>query len=230
VNPVSGVLSEAWALYRAHWQQFATIALLVYVVIGVISVVLLLFGWVGQIVAGVAAIVGAYWLQAAIVRAVEDVRDGRVDLSVRETFASVRDRLGSVIGAAILAGIGIAIGLVLLIVPGLVLLTWWILIIPVIVLERTAALASFGRSRELVRGHGWNVFGVIIITILVLLGVSLVLDVVLTPLPDWLASFISQLVSGTVFGPFVGITWTLLYYRLREANEGAGTAFGAPAV
>ena len=44
---------------------------------------------------------------------------------------------------------------------GLVLLTWWILIIPVIVLEGTRAGEAFSRSRELVRGHGWSVFGVI---------------------------------------------------------------------
>jgi hypothetical protein len=37
--------------------------------------------------------------------------------------------------AGLLAGIGIAIGLVFLIVPGLILLTWWCLIVPVVVLE-----------------------------------------------------------------------------------------------
>ena len=61
----------------------------------------------------------------------------------------------------------------LLIVPGLVLMTWWVLIIPVVVLERTSAGAAFGRSRELVRGYGWNVFGVIVLTLLVLLAFDL---------------------------------------------------------
>ena len=28
-----------------------------------------------------------------------------------------------------------------------------------IVLENRGAIEAFGRSRELVRGHGWNVFG-----------------------------------------------------------------------
>ena len=54
----------------------------------------------------------------------------------------------------------------LLIVPGLFLLTIWIAVIPAIVLEGRGIGESFGRSRDLVRGNGWNVFGVIILTIL----------------------------------------------------------------
>ena len=49
--------------------------------------------------------------------------------------------------AGLLAGICIALGFVLLIVPGLVLLTIWAVIAPVIVIERTGALEAFGRSR-----------------------------------------------------------------------------------
>jgi hypothetical protein len=73
----------------------------------------------------------------------------------------VKPQLVAIVVAGVLAGIGIFVGLILLVVPGLILMTWWVLIIPVIVLERTNAGASFGRSRELVRGYGWRVFGVI---------------------------------------------------------------------
>ena len=58
----------------------------------------------------------------------------------------------------------------LLIVPGLFLLTIWIAVIPAVVLENRGIGESFGRSRELVRGNGWNVFGVIILTFLLLIG------------------------------------------------------------
>ena len=71
------------------------------------------------------------------------------------------------IGVGILAGIGIAIGFVLLIIPGLFLLTIWAVIVPVIVIERAGVFDSFGRSRELVRGSGWQVFGVIVVIFLV---------------------------------------------------------------
>ena len=62
-------------------------------------------------------------------------------------------------GAGVLATIGIFVGLALLIVPGLVLLTWWLVVSPVIMLEHRPVLESFGRSRALVRGSAWPVFG-----------------------------------------------------------------------
>jgi uncharacterized membrane protein len=149
--------------------------------------------------------------------------DGRADLSLGETFQRVRSRIPAIAVASILAGLGIAVGLVLLIVPGLVLLTWWVLIIPVIVLEGKSAGEAFSRSRELVRGHGWSVFGVIVLTFLLLAAFSIVLSLVLTPVADWLRGFISNIVSGTLTAPFIAVVWTLLYHRLR------GTAPPAPA-
>ena len=115
------------------------------------------------LITAVVSLVGTFWLQGALVYAVDDVRDGRIDSSIGDLFERVRPYLGTLIVAGILAGLGIALGLVLLIVPGLILLTWWCLIVPVIVLEGKRVGESFSRSRELVRGHGWTVFGVVII-------------------------------------------------------------------
>ena len=61
------------------------------------------------------------------------------------------------------------IGFMLLIVPGLILLTIWSVAAPVIVLS--ARRWALRRSRELVRGNGWPVFGVILI-LLVLVGAA----------------------------------------------------------
>ena len=66
------------------------------------------------------------------------------------------------LGLGIVAGIAIGIGFLLLIVPGLILMTIWSVAAPVLVLERAGVFASLGRSRELVRGNGWQVFGVIV--------------------------------------------------------------------
>src|SRR5262249_26383542 len=118
------------------------------------------------LVTAVVSLVGTFWLQGALVYAVDDVRDGRIDTTVAEVFDRVRPYLGTLIVAGIVAGIVIAIGLVLLIVPGLVFLTWWCLIVPVVVNEQkgVGVGAAFTRSRELVRGHGWTVFGVVLVT------------------------------------------------------------------
>jgi hypothetical protein len=152
------VLSEAWALYKAHWRHFLPLAFVVFLAISLISLVLaLLLGWIGAVFATLIGFVGIFWLQGALCEAVADVRDGRADLSLSDTLQKVRPRVAPLLGAGVLAGLGVALGLILLIVPGLILLTWWSLIVPVIVLERVAATDSFGRSRALVRGNGWNV-------------------------------------------------------------------------
>ena len=173
-----------------------------------------MLGWFGAILAAIISLVAFFWLQAALVKAVDDVRDGRADLSLGDTFEQAREKLSSVAVAAILAGLGIVVGLVLLIVPGLVLMTWWAVIIPVVVLEKKSAGEAFTRSRELVRGNGWGVFGVIVLMLLLLIGFEIVLSLVLSPLADWLRSFVSQIVSGTLTAPFVATVLTLLYFRL----------------
>jgi hypothetical protein len=225
VSPTQGVIGDAWGMYRRHWQHFLSISFIVYASVALISLVLtLLLSWFGALLGGVVSLIAAFWLQGALVRAVEDVRDGRADMSLGQTFESVRPHLGSIIVAGFLAGLAIVIGLLLLIVPGLVLLTWWILIVPAIVLEGKSAGESFSRSRELVRGYGWNVFGVIILTLLIYIGISIVLRLILTPLADWLESFVASIVVGTLAIPLLAVTWTLLYFRLREAKEPATPA------
>ena len=95
--------------------------------------------------------------------------------------------------------------------------------------EERSAGEAFGRSRELVRGHAWSVFGVIVLTILVVIAFNIVLSLLLLPVSDWLRSFISNIVIGTVVTPFVVVTWTTLYYRLRAAKEPPAEAPATPA-
>jgi hypothetical protein len=220
VTPTEGVLSEAWDFYRRHWRHLLPIAFVVYLAVALVSILLVaVLTWLGALIAVVISLVATFWVQGALVKAVDDVRDGRADMTLGETFQAVRPQLSSIVVAGILAGIAIAIGLVLLIVPGLVLLTWWILIIPVIVLERRRAGEAFSRSRELVRGHGWSVFGLILLTILLFIAFRIVLGLVLIPFADWLQSFLTEIITGTLATPFVAVAWTLLYYRLRGAKE-----------
>jgi hypothetical protein len=219
---LSGIFGEAWELYQAHWRHFVSIAVVVYLLLWVLSVlVTALFDRLGLVIAGFIAIAGAFWLQGALIEAVRDVRDGRADLSIRETLERVRPHFNRIALAGILAGVAITFGLLLLLVPGLILLTIWIVVIPAIVLEERGVLEAFGRSRELVRGHGWNVFAVIVLTFLLLLGVSLLLSVLLDPVENWVARLIGDVVGNTLVAPFVVATWTLVYYRLRADEEPA---------
>jgi hypothetical protein len=226
------IIGEAWRLYREHWRHFLPIALVVYLILGIVTLLLaLVLGVFGALAGGLLGIIGAFWLQGALTEAVADVRDGRADLSIGDTFRRVRPRLWSIVGAGILAGLGIVFGLILLIVPGLILLTWWSLIVPTIVLEGKPAMESFGRSRELVRGNGWNVFGVIVLTILIVIAISIVASILLFWIPgDELQSFVQSVVQNTLAYPFMALALTLMYFALaRPAAEPTAAPMTGPA-
>jgi hypothetical protein len=226
------IVREAWELYKAHWRTFVPLALIVYIVLGLITLVFaLILGWLGVVIGALASIVGTFWLQGALVEAVQDVRDGKQDLSIGETFQRVRPRLPALIVAGVLAGIGILLGLVLLIVPGLFLLTIWSLIVPTIVLEGKSAGESFGRSRELVKGNGWSVFGVIVITIAVMIVAQIVVALLTFWLPDGVDTFVSDVISNTLVAPFFAVALTLMYFALvqgRTVPPAAAEAYSPP--
>jgi hypothetical protein len=221
MSPLSGVLSEAWALYRRHASHFILISFVIFLGISVITALLSwALGTVGALIGLVFSLFGMFLLQAALVKAVQDVRDGRADLSLGQTVSAVMPFIGTVAVASILASIGIGIGFVLVIVPGLILLTFWSLIVPEIVIGGAGALEAFGRSWRTVRGYAWSVFGTYILVFLILIVGEIVLSVILFALPYGWRSFIADLVVDTLVVPFIAAVITLIYYRLTTVHGG----------
>jgi hypothetical protein len=227
---IGGVLSEAWSLYKRFLGRFFITAFIVFAVLDLLSALAdraagdswgaaLFWG----LVAALIGVIGYFWVQAALVETVNDVRDGRADRSVGETYSAVRPQLAAATVAGILAAIGIGIGLILLIVPGLYLLTIWSMLIPVIVIERRSAGEAFTRSREVVRGNGWSVFGLVLITFLLVAIASTIIRLLFTPLPDFLDAWLGSLVAHSLTVPFAAAALTTAYFRL-VAHEPAEPA------
>jgi hypothetical protein len=220
MSPLTGVLSEAWDLYRRFASHFLLIAFVIYVITALLVALLSLAGVVGAILGAILSFAATYVVQASLIKAVQDVRDGRVDLDLSQTVQAAFPYILPVIGASILAGIGITIGFILLIVPGLILLTFWCLIIPFIVLGGSGVFASFGNSWRTVRGYAWRVFGTYVLVFLILVAFSIVLGLILSLLPVFLRSFVNNVVTGTLIAPFLALVATLIYYRLIAAHGG----------
>jgi hypothetical protein len=211
------VVREAWRLYVAHWRHLVVLALAVYVLISLLVLALALL--IGPFAAFV-SLAGVFWLQGVLVKAVEDIRDGRPDLSLRETVAAALPRLNQLTAAGLLASFAIGIGLLLLVIPGLILLTIWSLIVPAIVLERAGVFDSFARSRALVRGETWAVFSVVAMSMLLLVLGSFALGAAFSPIdPEWLEVIVLDLVSNSLFAPFAALAWTVMYFELRRLKE-----------
>ena len=229
---VSGILSGAWNLYTRFFVQLVLVAVPVFLVLGLLDAIVSSLGdddfGLGVVLWGlislVISIVGYFWVQGALVEAVADVRDGRADLSVGEIYQRVQPRLPALIAAGIVAGIGIAIGFILLVIPGLFLLTRWSLISPSVVLEKRSAGESLSRSWELVKGHSWTVFGVILVTAVLSGLASAVIQALFVFLPDFLGTWIGGLVANSIVAPFIALAWTLMYFALARPEPEAEAA------
>lgn len=213
------VLRHSWHLYRAHWRHLVTIAAVLLVPLGAASASLRLLGWPGVVAGTVLDLAVLFLVNGALVTAVDEVRAGRPDPGVGATFSHAGRRLAVLAVAGVLAAVGIFLGLLLIVVPGLVLLTWWFVLSPVIMLEGAGVLGAFRRSRALVHGLGRPVFGVAILTLLVGLVVSFAVGAAALPLGGVASGYLQAVVGNLIATPFIAVAATLTYVELRRRED-----------
>jgi hypothetical protein len=204
------IIGRVFQIYREQAATLLPAALLVY---AVQLVAALLFPSFFVVAAVVGIVVGVFY-QGMVVRLVEDVQDGRRDHSIGELFRSVGPVALPLFGLAIVAGFAIAIGFVLIIIPGLILLTWWSVAAPALVIERAGVFGSLGRSRDLVRGNGWNVFGTILLVFLINIAVNIVAAIIGAAIGDDTGRGVVDWIAATLTAPIVALTSSVLYFAL----------------
>jgi hypothetical protein len=178
------------------------------------------FGSLGLIFVGLILTVVLNVLCQAIVLygAFQDMRGRPVNLveSLQVGFA----RFFPIIGLAIVAYFLITLASMLLIVPGLILLTMWFVATPACVVERLGPIRSMRRSSQLTKGHRWKVFGLILLV--AVLG-SIIIGVINLGF-ELMAGPIGALIAGVVlngiWGAFYAIAVVVTYHDLRVAKEG----------
>jgi hypothetical protein len=214
----AGVFERLFEVYRAQFTLIVPAAIIVFLPVAIISGAFVAGGGIAlALVAVVLSGVASTWLQGMVIEAVRDIQDGERDFSLGGLFRSVLPVLPILIGVGLLAALGIGVGLLLLIVPGLILMTWWAVVAPVVVIER-AGLGAFGRSRELVRGNGWQVFGIILVVFILQAVVNNILGAIAGD--SFAGQAIASLVSGALIGPVSAIAAALVYLELRKIKDG----------
>ena len=94
---------------------------------------------------------GEVFFAGVVMSAVSESMEGRPRPPLRSLVRALP--YGGLFAVDLLFSLGLALGLVLLIVPGLVVFARYVLAGPLLKLERTGVRGSFKRSRELARGH-----------------------------------------------------------------------------
>jgi hypothetical protein len=215
------VFERIFQIYREQFTLLIPAALVLFLPVAILNGVLLTSG--GALV-GLATIaiglIATYWFQGMVVQAVVDILDGRRDHTVGSLFSSATPFLGRLIGAGVLATIIIIIGFILIIVPGLIALTFLAVVAPAVVIDRLGVTDALRRSRELVGGNAWRVFGVLVVLFLVTALVSGIVNAIGGSVSDdSFAGFaIAELIVRVLLTPLSAIAATVMYVELRRAK------------
>ncbi|WP_300377706.1 hypothetical protein [Henriciella sp.] len=175
--------------------------------------------WLVSIIAGLLPLI----LQAAVVHTTVETMSGREPDFNSSLSVALRLFL-PLIGLSILMSLGIFIGFMLLIVPGLILITLWAVAVPAFVTERTGIIRAFGRSMELTEGQRWRIFALIVIAWIAMFIVGLFIAALGgagyqgMPSSFW-DVFLNSIVS-TAAGVLSSVGVSVLYVHLRDLKEG----------
>jgi hypothetical protein len=221
-NSINGgdVISRTFNIYVDQASVLLPAAAVVFVIEGILSAVLIAAAPALALVAFVLTIIASTLFTGMVVELVADIQDGRRDASAGQLLRAAMPVLGQLILVGIIAGIGIVIGFVLIIVPGLILLTIWSVAAPVVVLERAGAVRALGRSRELVRGNGWPVFGVIVVLVIGVGVVSAIIDAIGGAAGTGVG-IVVHVVVGVLTAPLPALAQAVLYFELGGARARA---------
>lgn len=136
----------------------------------------------------------------------------------RTPLLALRDgaaRFPALLALTVVFGAGVLAGLVLLIVPGLILLTWWFVAYQPAVIDSTGVRASLGRSRSLVRGSFWPVLALAITACVATAAFDYVVyRIAEASLPDLPAAWLAGIVADTVVVAVSAAVTTAAYWQL----------------
>jgi hypothetical protein len=242
---VGEILVHAFKLYRLHWQNLVAIVAVVAVPLTIVQVLItdLVIGetltesgfqggvevvetnlsaiLLGSLTVLVITVLTWSILTGAITRAAAGAFLGR-DLQMDESYRYGLARLGSILLVGLLEGLAILAGFILLVIPGIIVLTRLWCSIPALVIEDRRGREALKRSWNLVKGFSWPVFGTILVA-----GILTGIFSSLLTLPfgdNTLGRTVGQSLATVITTPYTILVGILIYLNLRIRKEQYGEA------
>jgi hypothetical protein len=139
-----------------------------------------------------------------------------------ESFVSGFEAFAPLFAAVLLAALGIALGLLLLIVPGIYVAVRWFFVPQTVVLDAARGTQALARSSEIVQGFWWRTLGLVVMVNLAAVLPGIVLAAPFAAIASstdravW--AMVGTICAESVTTPFVALFSTLLYYDLRARS------------
>jgi hypothetical protein len=238
---LSELLDRTFFLYRQHFTLFVGIVALPQLIVLALQLTAAALGFDGSIIGMiiitlttvVVSILAITAAQAATVIAVSDVHLER-PVSIGAAYSAIKGRLMRIIGIIFGVDVGVIIGFMLLIVPGIYLALTWALSVPVAVLEGTGLGGTTARSSTLTKGDKGRIFVVAFLLVILTWVVMIIIDIPILMLArvfhssgaaaaaglTRIFSAIGSFISTSLIGPLMTIALTLIYYDNRVRKEG----------
>jgi hypothetical protein len=181
----------------------------------------------GYLTVTVGAVLGALFVAvltgmlSAVVT--EDVLGNR--LSIGQVWTRIRPKIVRLIGLSVVVGIVPAIGFLFCLVPGVWLWGIWAVAVPAMVVENGGVFGSLARSRALVRGTFWRIFGIRALGVMIVGFIGFLIGIPFLILGSALSGY-------STFGSFGSPTHAagvpVLYVLITAVGSMVSTTFTAP--
>lgn len=237
------LIREAWDIFRPRILKWVGIELvpiamlLLSLVVIALPVVAFVFKLIGDLQSGnlfrgenyglglllllVFVLIGSViqvWGRVAIVKAAMEKEAGIIEIYKKSWNKILRFWWVAVLSGLVMAG-----GLVLLIVPGIILAGWFSIVPYIVVAENVGGLEALVKAREYVRGLWWPVVGRLVVAWGALIVVTVVLERIFGILAGdnstlQLIAALAQMVVSLLVGPLAVIYGYVVYRNVREVK------------
>lgn len=233
---IGRVIGETFSGLKRNWQVLTMVSVGVAVIGAILNVIMMRSlldattlqanpaalitspGYWGALLAGIA-------LNGFAMSALLSVLLKRDGAQLQDAVAAGLRFFLPMLGLTLLWTLGVTFASMLLLVPGIILLTMWSVSAPVLLAEQTGVIAAFGRSRALTKGIRWPVFGALLVFVIILYVIVFAIQglgggsmAVLNP--NITVAFVIAAVTSFLSTLFVSSFLAALYLEVVNAKEG----------
>jgi hypothetical protein len=159
-------------------------------------------------------------------------------VTFRDAIVELRPRFLPLLGLTVVYTLAVLAGALLCLVGAVPVYVFFSLASPALILERARVGQAFTRSRQLVRGSFWRVFGILLLTVVIAWLISSIINipfslgggafdsllhpgtVVQLSTGGLVLQAVGSVIAQTIVAPFVALVTVVLYIDQRMRKEG----------